>query len=82
MSYNHKEDTKKLKFYTEHSIKCDCGHTTFLGNRDYVVCSHCGHYVFKDNKTKIEYGTRVGFYSTGKCRQAPVNNIILVEKGE
>lgn len=28
---------------------------------------------------KIEYGTRVGFYSTGKCQQAPVGKIEIIE---
>lgn len=26
-------------------------------------------------KVKISYGKRIGFYSTGKCGQAPINNI-------
>ena len=31
---------------------------------------------------KIEYGTRVGLYSTGKCHQAPVENIIELTNKE
>lgn len=30
-------------------------------------------------KVKIEYGSRVGFYSTSKCGQAPVEKIIIEE---
>ena len=30
-------------------------------------------------EVKVSYGTRVGFYSTGKCRQAPIETIELVE---
>ena len=29
---------------------------------------------------KIEYGTRVGLYSTGKCSEAPVEKIELIEE--
>ena len=29
---------------------------------------------------KISYGTRVGLYSTGKCSQAPIQKIELIEK--
>lgn len=28
-----------------------------------------------DKKVKISYGERVGFYSTGKCNQAPIKEI-------
>lgn len=31
---------------------------------------------------KIEYGSRVGLYSTGKCNEAPVKNIEFKETGE
>lgn len=30
-------------------------------------------------KVKITYGTRVGFYSTGKCDDAPIDTIEVVE---
>lgn len=31
-------------------------------------------------KVKISYGKRVGLYSTGKCSQAPIEKIELIEK--
>lgn len=31
-------------------------------------------------KVKISYGKRVGLYSTGKCNQAPIEKIELIEK--
>lgn len=31
-------------------------------------------------KVKISYGARVGFYSTGKCSQAPVEDIQFIEE--
>ena len=33
-------------------------------------------------KVKISYGKRVGFYSTGKCHQAPVETIEEIENEE
>ena len=32
-----------------------------------------------DKKVKISYGERVGIYSTGKCHQAPIDKIELLE---
>lgn len=32
-----------------------------------------------DKKVKISYGERVGLYSTGKCSQAPIEKIELVD---
>lgn len=32
-----------------------------------------------DKKVKISYGERVGLYSTGKCSQAPIKKIELVD---
>lgn len=29
---------------------------------------------------KIEYGSRVGFYSTGKCKQAPISKVEIIEE--
>ena len=31
------------------------------------------------NKVKVSYGTRVGFYSTGACNEAPISNIEILE---
>lgn len=31
-------------------------------------------------KVKVSYGKRVGLYSTGKCHQAPIQKIELIEK--
>lgn len=33
-------------------------------------------------KVKIEYGSRVGFYSTGKCQQSPVERIERIDINE
>lgn len=33
-------------------------------------------------RVKIEYGSRVGFYSTGKCQQSPVENIERIDINE
>lgn len=31
------------------------------------------------NKVKVSYGTRVGFYSTGACNEAPISKIEILE---
>ena len=46
-----KEDIKR----TENSVKCDCGHTVFMGRQDKKICSWCGKYVFKDKKEEFKY---------------------------
>lgn len=37
---------------------------------------------FIGEKVKITYGKRVGFYSTGKCQQSPVENIERIDINE
>lgn len=32
-----------------------CGHSALLGNRDKIICNHCGHYIFKDDATEFSY---------------------------
>lgn len=34
--------------------KCKCGHTQLV-LKDKVLCSYCGHYIFKDKKTEFIY---------------------------
>ncbi len=42
----------KLKPYRH---KCKCGHTIFLIENPYKICSHCGNIVFRDEKAKFIY---------------------------
>lgn len=47
--------TVKLDSITRGSIKCKtCGHTVLLNNIDKVVCTWCGHYVYKSNRQEFK----------------------------
>lgn len=36
--------------------KCKCGHKVVIAhNKDKMICSWCGSYVFKDKKREFEY---------------------------
>lgn len=36
--------------------KCKCSHSIlFTGRKDRLLCSHCGHYVYKDKQTELRY---------------------------
>lgn len=45
-----------LNHQTNSRKKCKvCGHGRLLGKRDKVICTHCGHYIFKDDTTEFNY---------------------------
>lgn len=49
------EDFKRLQRYTLASIKCkNCGHTILPG-KDRGICTHCGYYVYKNDKIEFKY---------------------------
>lgn len=51
-----KEDMKVGLIYAESSVKCKtCGHAMLLAGRDRRVCSWCGNYIYKDDKTEFKY---------------------------
>ena len=51
-----KEDIKKGILFQQNSIKCkNCGHAMLLGRKDRRICSWCGNYIYKDDKTEFEY---------------------------
>ena len=53
-----REKKKSIEYYT-HCIKCEkCGHTIYIGNRDKVLCTSCGRYLFKDKKKEFDYRMR------------------------
>lgn len=35
--------------------KCICGHSVYLINNPYMICSHCGRPIFRDEKAKFIY---------------------------
>lgn len=50
------EDIKKIeKEKSKFKVKCDCGVTTVLTNADRKICYRCGHWIYKDDKTKFKY---------------------------
>ena len=47
-----RSSTKQLKYMR----KCKCSHSIlFTGRKDRLLCSHCGHYVYKDKQTELRY---------------------------
>ena len=52
-----KLDEKMFAFYQKGSIKCKyCGHTIFM-IRERGICTHCGHWAYRDRKTEFKYKT-------------------------
>lgn len=47
---------KRNNVYAKMSRHCkNCGHTVLLLNVDRIICSHCGYWVYKDDKTEFMY---------------------------
>ena len=49
---------EQIKLDTELSKyrkKCKCGHTMYLVENPYKICSNCGNIVFRDEKAKFIY---------------------------
>lgn len=44
------DERAKAKVYCS-----NCGHSLLLGKQDKKLCSHCNHYVFKDEETEKKY---------------------------
>lgn len=53
---NYKQMKKKYDIFQDYMVKCKCSHTLlFTGMKDRLICSHCGNYVYKDEKAKLRY---------------------------
>lgn len=53
---NYHQMQKKYDVFQDYMVKCSCSHTMlFTGVKDRIICSHCGNYVYKDEKTKMKY---------------------------
>lgn len=37
----------------KHKVKCKCGHTAIILDVDKIICSHCGHYIYKNKKLEF-----------------------------
>ena len=55
LDHNARAEKKRYEIIREHSKYCKCGHTVILYNVDRVLCSWCGHWVYKDDKTEFMY---------------------------
>lgn len=47
-------DDNKLQDYV---VKCKCGHSILM-REERLLCYQCGHYVYRDEKTKLKYKLR------------------------
>ncbi len=50
-----KLDKKRLEHFTKQSVKCKCGHTVFLNTHERLICTFCGHWVYKNDKIEFKY---------------------------
>jgi len=49
------KDFRRLEGYTKASIKCKhCGHT-ILPTREREICTHCGYWVYINDKVEFKY---------------------------
>jgi len=50
-----KDESKIFDSITKCRVKCKCGHTTVLANKDRKICTWCGHYVYKTPRIEFKY---------------------------
>ena len=47
---------KQHNFFTEHSVKCKCGHSILVSNKyGRVPCKWCGRFVFATKELELKY---------------------------
>lgn len=47
---------KQHQAFTEHSTRCQCGHTMLIASKDgKKLCKHCHRYVFINKKAELMY---------------------------
>lgn len=47
---------KEHRIFNNFIVKCNCSHSVlFTGKKDRLLCNHCGHYVYRDEKAKLKY---------------------------
>ena len=42
------------KILNEHKVKCECGHTMILIDREYTICGWCGRKVYRSKKDEFK----------------------------
>ena len=61
-----KLDKLRLERITKQSIKCKfCGHTILPG-KDRGICTHCGHWCYKNEKVEFRYKLLENMKKRGK----------------
>lgn len=65
LDHDMKAETKRWNEIRKHSKYCKCGHTVIIMNTDKVLCSWCGNYVFKDDKTEFMYRMKENLKKNG-----------------
>ena len=49
------KDELKASYYQDYVVYCKCGHSiTFNPKHTKELCTHCGHYVYRDEKEKFK----------------------------
>jgi len=47
---------KAFNVYTNSTIKCKhCGHSLLFGNKEKIICNHCGYYVYRNSKIEFKH---------------------------
>lgn len=49
------QEMKLAKEMANYRHKCKCGHTVILIKKQFIICSNCGHPIFRDEKAKFKY---------------------------
>ncbi len=56
LDHSNKIDIKRNNALRQISYYCKkCGHTVLIANVDRIICSHCGHWVYKNDKIEFAY---------------------------
>ena len=46
---------KKYRAINNFKVKCSCGHTIYLLNKDKKICTHCGKWIFRNKQDEFRY---------------------------
>lgn len=59
LDYGNKINKKRSEVMREMSVYCkNCGHTVLVANKDRVLCTHCGYWVYKNDMIEFRYKLR------------------------
>ena len=52
---NYKKDTQILKYYTQNSTTCECGHRMYISNKHHrLICNWCGRMVYRNKQDEFK----------------------------